>query len=122
MPLQRFPAVPDLSQSPVPSPCISVCKMSPATGWCEGCARTLGEIAAWQRAVADGIAQQMEAGEARIVGVMVPGEGIRIFQIHSPRLREHEEDRWIDVTNFSNANPVDAFDFPLHEKIGRAHV
>ena len=31
----------------VPSPCISVCRMDEATGWCEGCMRTLDEIAAW---------------------------------------------------------------------------
>jgi GTP pyrophosphokinase len=34
----------------------------------------------------------------RIVGVLIPGEGIRIFQIHSPRLREFEHEGWIDVT------------------------
>ncbi|HML28472.1 MAG TPA: bifunctional (p)ppGpp synthetase/guanosine-3',5'-bis(diphosphate) 3'-pyrophosphohydrolase [Hyphomicrobium sp.] len=34
----------------------------------------------------------------RIVGVMAPGEGIRVFQIHSPRLKEYEEEHWIDVT------------------------
>ena len=34
----------------------------------------------------------------RIVGVLVPGEGIRIFQIHSPRLKDYEHERWIDVT------------------------
>jgi GTP diphosphokinase / guanosine-3',5'-bis(diphosphate) 3'-diphosphatase len=34
----------------------------------------------------------------RIVGVMTPGEGIRIFQIHSPRLKDYEHERWIDVT------------------------
>ncbi len=34
----------------------------------------------------------------RIVGVLIPGEGIRIFQIHSPRLAEHEQANWIDVT------------------------
>jgi GTP diphosphokinase / guanosine-3',5'-bis(diphosphate) 3'-diphosphatase len=34
----------------------------------------------------------------RIVGVMSPGEGIRVFQIHSPRLNEFEHQRWIDVT------------------------
>ncbi|MFM7025868.1 MAG: DUF1289 domain-containing protein [Limnohabitans sp.] len=33
----------------VPSPCQSVCIMHPATGWCEGCMRTLDEIAAWSR-------------------------------------------------------------------------
>jgi len=31
----------------VPSPCISVCRMDPATGLCEGCWRTLDEIARW---------------------------------------------------------------------------
>jgi len=31
----------------VPSPCTSVCRMDERTGWCEGCARTLAEIAAW---------------------------------------------------------------------------
>jgi guanosine-3',5'-bis(diphosphate) 3'-pyrophosphohydrolase len=34
----------------------------------------------------------------RIVGVMSEGEGIRIFQIHSPKLKEYEHERWIDVT------------------------
>jgi uncharacterized protein len=45
----RAPAVPDLTQSPVPSPCISVCKMDAPTGWCEGCLRTIDEIAGWSR-------------------------------------------------------------------------
>ena len=31
----------------VPSPCISVCRMDAVTGWCEGCFRTLDEIAGW---------------------------------------------------------------------------
>ena len=31
----------------VPSPCIDVCRMHAPTGWCEGCGRTLEEIAAW---------------------------------------------------------------------------
>ncbi|HVZ04525.1 bifunctional (p)ppGpp synthetase/guanosine-3',5'-bis(diphosphate) 3'-pyrophosphohydrolase [Hyphomicrobium sp.] len=34
----------------------------------------------------------------RIVGVMAPGEGIRVFQIHSPRLKAYEEAHWIDAT------------------------
>ena len=33
--------------TPVASPCISVCRMDEATGWCVGCLRTLDEIAAW---------------------------------------------------------------------------
>jgi predicted Fe-S protein YdhL (DUF1289 family) len=38
---------PDASSTPVPSPCISVCRIDPATGLCTGCARTLDEIASW---------------------------------------------------------------------------
>jgi GTP pyrophosphokinase len=34
----------------------------------------------------------------RIVGVLIPGQGVRIFQIHSPRLKDHEHEPWIDVT------------------------
>jgi uncharacterized protein len=34
---------------PVPSPCNSVCRIDPRTQWCEGCFRTLDEIAAWGR-------------------------------------------------------------------------
>ena len=36
-----------VAASQVPSPCTSVCKMDARTGWCEGCLRTLDEIAAW---------------------------------------------------------------------------
>lgn len=35
-----------MGTTPVPSPCISVCRMD-AQGLCIGCARTLDEIAAW---------------------------------------------------------------------------
>lgn len=31
----------------VKSPCIKVCRMHTGTGWCEGCLRTIDEIAAW---------------------------------------------------------------------------
>jgi guanosine-3',5'-bis(diphosphate) 3'-pyrophosphohydrolase len=34
----------------------------------------------------------------RIVGVMMPGQGIRIFQIHSPKLEQYQHENWIDVT------------------------
>jgi GTP pyrophosphokinase len=34
----------------------------------------------------------------RIVGVLEPGTGIRIFQIHSPKLQAYEHQRWIDMT------------------------
>jgi uncharacterized protein len=35
---------------PVRSPCIDVCRMDEARGICEGCWRTLAEIAEWGRA------------------------------------------------------------------------
>ncbi len=31
----------------VASPCIDVCAIDPRTGWCQGCLRTIDEIAAW---------------------------------------------------------------------------
>lgn len=45
-------AAPDLLPFPMPpaavqSPCINVCRMDDATGWCAGCLRTIDEIAAW---------------------------------------------------------------------------
>ena len=50
---------------PVPSPCISVCRVDAGTGLCEGCFRTLDEIAAWgsmddagKRAVWDRLARR----------------------------------------------------------------
>lgn len=40
-----------MSSSPratgVASPCINICSMDPLSGWCEGCLRTIDEIAAW---------------------------------------------------------------------------
>jgi predicted Fe-S protein YdhL (DUF1289 family) len=42
-----------LSASPddvAPSPCIGLCRMDDARGVCEGCWRTLAEIAEWGRA------------------------------------------------------------------------
>ena len=35
--------------TPVPSPCINVCRIDAANGRCLGCRRTLDEIAAWGR-------------------------------------------------------------------------
>jgi uncharacterized protein len=36
--------------SAIRSPCSNVCKMHEPTGWCEGCARSIAEIAAWSKA------------------------------------------------------------------------
>ena len=52
----------------VPSPCISICRMSASSGLCEGCFRTGDEIAGWSSAGNDGkralwklIEQRMDA-------------------------------------------------------------
>lgn len=42
----RFKAA-EAAGEPLPSPCISVCRLHPETGICLGCFRTLEEIAAW---------------------------------------------------------------------------
>ncbi|MCX7892129.1 MAG: DUF1289 domain-containing protein [Burkholderiales bacterium] len=37
----------------VRSPCVNVCRMNPRTGYCEGCLRTIDEIAGWSQFGAD---------------------------------------------------------------------
>jgi len=37
-----------------PSPCISICRMSDDTTYCEGCWRSLDEIAGWAQRSAEG--------------------------------------------------------------------
>lgn len=62
-----------LSPSPVPSPCISICRMDTQSGLCEGCLRTLDEIADWgampdagRRAVLGAIEARRAALEAAL--------------------------------------------------------
>ena len=38
---------PAAAGEPVPSPCVSVCRMDADSGLCQGCLRTLDEIAGW---------------------------------------------------------------------------
>lgn len=38
-----------LARPKIKSPCVQICVMDPATGWCEGCFRTLAEIGGWMR-------------------------------------------------------------------------
>src|SRR3954471_20805035 len=45
--LERAAEVASAPVKPVPSPCISICRMDAASGLCEGCFRNLDEIAAW---------------------------------------------------------------------------
>lgn len=43
------PATGVAAEAAVPSPCINVCRMDAASGLCEGCLRTIDEIAAWSQ-------------------------------------------------------------------------
>lgn len=36
-----------VSPAPVPSPCVRICVLEPATSVCIGCGRTIDEIASW---------------------------------------------------------------------------
>ncbi len=54
------------------SPCISVCRMHAASGWCVGCLRSLDEIAAWgsmpdaeRRVVLEHLSQRRDAWHQR---------------------------------------------------------
>jgi uncharacterized protein len=52
----------------ITSPCISVCRMDEASGWCEGCLRTLDEIAVWSlldEAERQAVCQQL--GQRRVL-------------------------------------------------------
>ena len=71
------------------------------------------------RGVASDIPVVYEEGGAvpgdRIVGVMTPSDGIRIFQIHSPKLQDYEHENWIDVT--WDLDPEEPVRFPAHIKV-----
>ena len=46
---RRAEAVRASTAGDVVSPCVSVCRMDPVTALCEGCLRTIAEIADWSR-------------------------------------------------------------------------
>jgi len=51
----------------------------------------------------------------RIVGVLTPQTGIRIYQIHSPKLKAYEHERWIDASwDVDRENPQR---FPARVKV-----
>lgn len=52
-----------MTSPPVPSPCVNVCRMDETTGLCEGCRRTLDEIATWSL---------LDDGEKRAVWRQLP--------------------------------------------------
>jgi GTP pyrophosphokinase len=78
-----------------------------------------GEASIPIRGVRSDLPVKFEKGGAvpgdRIVGVLTPGEGIRVFQIHSPRLKDFEHQRWVDVT--WDVDPDAPERFPAHLRV-----
>jgi uncharacterized protein len=64
-----------MSTHPVGSPCINVCRIDEATGWCAGCLRTLDEIAWWS---------SMEDSEKRAVARAQPTRRVQWRRQHPP--------------------------------------
>lgn len=67
----------------VPSPCINVCTMDPASGWCQGCLRTLDEIAGWgrlpedaKRSVLAALPRRRVEWAARRAGIVLPAAAL----------------------------------------------
>ncbi len=62
----------------VASPCVDVCRMNAQTGFCDGCFRTLDEIASWSSLSDDDKRAVLERVESRRQGarVVVLGESI----------------------------------------------
>ena len=52
----------------VRSPCIDICRIDPQNGWCEGCLRTLVEIASWG---------SLDAVQQRAVWAVLPERRMR---------------------------------------------
>ena len=61
--------------APVASPCINVCKMDEASGWCTGCMRTLDEIAWWS---------QLDEDTKRAVWQQLPQRRVQWRARHRP--------------------------------------
>jgi len=58
----------------VPSPCVSVCRIDSDSGVCEGCLRTLDEIAGWSRVDDSGKRVIWRQIELRSIENLKPGQ------------------------------------------------
>lgn len=56
------------------SPCVALCALDPASGYCRGCWRSLAEIAAWPRMAVEDKRRVLAALPARrAAGAVTPG-------------------------------------------------
>jgi predicted Fe-S protein YdhL (DUF1289 family) len=65
----------------VPSPCVAICRIDPASGLCEGCARSLDEISDWlilepleRLAVWDRVSERFGVSLTRALAAKAGGE------------------------------------------------
>ena len=68
------------ADAPVASPCTNVCRIDAASGWCEGCLRTLDEIAAWSvldEAARRSVCAELVLRRAALTGQQPLAGGIR---------------------------------------------
>ncbi len=59
------------------SPCISICVMDDATGYCQGCARTIDEIASWGSMPRDDKQAVLDQLDARMAELTEPEKPVR---------------------------------------------
>ena len=77
---------PDLAQNLPPSPCVGICQIDRATGWCGGCGRSEKELAGWR---------DLPAFAQRAVWADLPrrnailGLGFRLLPLAGTALLEH---------------------------------
>ncbi len=60
----------------VASPCVNICRMDDASGWCEGCLRTIDEIAAWS---------VLSDSDKRAVSIELSRRRLAWRQLHPPK-------------------------------------
>jgi uncharacterized protein len=68
------PAPADAVPPGVASPCVGLCRIDLASQWCEGCFRTLDEIAAWSRLDDDSKRQIIALLPLRQDAIFDPGQ------------------------------------------------
>jgi hypothetical protein len=61
-------------REPPRSPCDGNCVLDPATGWCEGCWRTIREIAGWTKYSPERRREVLEAVRRRRAGLEPPSD------------------------------------------------
>jgi acyl dehydratase len=100
----------------VPSPCIDVCRMNPLTQLCDGCSRTLDEIAGWsafdaaqKRAVLAASAARRDAarivhiGETFTATLSLPPASIKSFAtLVNDNNPLHHDDAYAEASRFGS--------------------